>query len=152
MNESNINSCARQCKTEFVMTLKQALGLPRQLVACVMDVQVGVESTGDCGPARAEAGRRLARSTCHTGANVLTWAHLPGDDEGHNNVTCCCIHTPAFVPCHSWKMTALCENMVFREHLVQQHFVLKGPWLLLVFGAAVSVPAVKCRILCHSFK
>lgn len=34
----------------------RAFRLPRQLVACAIDGQVGVESTGVCGPVRAEAG------------------------------------------------------------------------------------------------
>lgn len=53
------NCCASEnTKQGFVLPLRQAqrlLRLPRQLVAHVMNGQVGVESSGVCGPVRVEA-------------------------------------------------------------------------------------------------
>lgn len=65
--------------------------MPRQLVACAMDGQVGVESTGVCGPVRAEAGDwHTALATRGPVADdltaVLTLVHLLGNEQGHNNV------------------------------------------------------------------
>lgn len=67
--------------------------MPRQLVRLdAMDGQVGVESTGVCGPVRAEAGdwhaAHAARGlSADDPTAVLTLGHLLGDEEGHNNLT-----------------------------------------------------------------
>lgn len=79
-----MRSEALKCKTKFVLTLKQAArapGLPRQPVACVMDGQVGVESTGVCGPVRTEAGdwhaAHAARRRCSSiGLRGWRWTQL----------------------------------------------------------------------------
>lgn len=100
--------------------------MPRQLVACEMDGQVGVESTGVCGPVRVEAGDwHTAHAARGLNADdltvVLTLVHLLGNEEGHNNVTRR-EHTltPAFVACRSWWPTAVCESITIGEHLVEE--------------------------------
>lgn len=66
--------------------------MPRQLGACAMDRQVGVESTGVCGPVRAEAGDWHAAHAAR-GLNaddltaVLTLVHLLGIGQGRNDVS-----------------------------------------------------------------
>lgn len=92
--------------------------MPRQLVACTMDGQVGVESTGVCGPVRAEAGDwHTAHAARGLNADdltaMLTLVLLLGIEEGHNGK-----HPPAFVACRSWTADSGYENMTVREHLV----------------------------------
>lgn len=64
--------------------------LPRQLVACAMVGQVGVESTGVCGPVRAEAGDWHTAHAAHGGSLLLIWqqcwplVHLLGIVEGRS--------------------------------------------------------------------
>lgn len=66
----------------------RALRLPRQPVACAMDGQVGVESTGVCGPVRAEVGDwHRAHAAWGLNADDLTGVlTLLGSDESHNNM------------------------------------------------------------------
>lgn len=58
-SQTEESCCASEnAKQGFILTLRQAqrlLRLPRQLVAHVMNGQVGVESSGVCGPVRVEA-------------------------------------------------------------------------------------------------
>lgn len=58
-SQTHDNCCASEnAKQGFILTLRQAqrlLRLPRQLVAHVMNGQVGVEPSGVCGPVRVEA-------------------------------------------------------------------------------------------------
>lgn len=106
-------------KMEFVLTHEtdaRALGLPRQPVACGMDGPVGVESTGVCGPVRAEAGGRCTAHAARglNAANltmVVTPAHLLGNQKAPNNVTCWNTHTPAFVPFCDRTPSVVCENI-----------------------------------------
>lgn len=65
--------------------------MPRQLVACVMDGQVGVESTGVCGPVRTEAGDwHTAHATRGLNADALTAAlalvHPLETEVGHKHL------------------------------------------------------------------
>lgn len=84
---------------------------------------MGVESTGVCGPVRAEAGNwHTAHAARRLDADdltaVLTPVHLLGIEEGHN------ISHPYLL----WRaadrpLTAVCENMTVREHLDGRGFV-----------------------------
>lgn len=84
--------CKKKCKTEFVLTLKQrdASTLPRKLVAFAVDGQVGVESTGDCGPVRAEAGDWHKAHTARglPADNLTATLTLLGSEEGREDAAC----------------------------------------------------------------
>lgn len=81
-----------KCKPEFVLTLKQrcASRLPRKLVAFAVDGQVGVESTGVCGPVRAEAGDWHETHTARglTADNLTAAVTLLRSEEGHEDAAC----------------------------------------------------------------
>lgn len=89
-----------------------------------MDGQVGVESTGVCGPVRAEAGDwHTAHATWGLNADAPDSGVDPRPSAGkwrrsqqHVGNT----HAGAFVPWRSWKPPAVCENTTIREHLVVQ--------------------------------
>lgn len=86
--------------------------LPRQLVACVMDGQVGVESTEDCGPARAEAGDwHTAQATRGLSADAMT--------AGQPSSTCWKLTrvTTARTPCHGGMLMVVYENIAVRDEL-----------------------------------
>lgn len=69
----------------------RARRLPRKLVAFAEDGQVGVESTGVCGPVRAEAGDWHTAPTAQgLDANYLTAALtlLEREEGGHDIASC----------------------------------------------------------------
>lgn len=143
-----------KCKTEFVLTLKQARGLWGCLgnwFACAMDGQVGVESTWVCGPVRAEAGDwHTAHAARGLNADdltvVLTLVHLLGNEEGDNNVTC-------------WEYTRRClcgapqleaDSGLWKHHNQGTTWwkrICPFVWLLLIFRL-LSFVDVLCRRSC----
>lgn len=84
--------------------------LPRKLVAFAVDGQVGVESTGVCGPVRAEAGDWHEAHTARglTADNLTATLTLLGSEEGREDTACRVVHTHSFLLLH---VTSVCANI-----------------------------------------